>query len=446
MPFVEKTRYTKRKTCRSCGSFKLQPVLSLGNLYVSGFVDSPAEAEKCPRAPLELVLCPECCLLQLLHTVRPELLYRQYWYRSMVNDSMRAALADIAHSLERRAGLRKGDFVLDIGCNDGTLLRSYRTRGLRLAGFEPARNLLKEARRGATRIFNDFFRADPFLAWAGKKAKGITSIAMFYDLENPAEFVADIARCLHPDGIWVIQMSYLPSMLKANAFDNICHEHLTYYSLGSLRDLLERFGLKIFDVELNDVNGGSFRIWVRHAGPSRAKREEAGLKRVGALERYERRSRLKEIRTYRAFASRVTALKEKTVRFIRRETELGKRVYAYGASTKGNTLLQYYGLDHTLIRAAAERSPQKWGRKTIGTWIPIISEERMRQEAPDYLLILPWHFLREFTRRESDYLASGGKFVVPLPRFQVKAGKARRVSSFLRRGKAGPPPSSRRPP
>ncbi len=407
-------------------------------------MDSPADAEKCPRAPLSLVLCLDCCLLQLLHTVRPELLYSQYWYRSMINDSMRAALADIAHSLETRARLQKGDSVLDIGCNDGTLLRSYQTRGLRLAGFEPAQNLLEEARRGTTRIFNDFFRADPFLAWAGKKTKAITSIAMFYDLENPAEFVADIARCLHRDGIWVIQMSYLPSMLKANAFDNICHEHLAYYSLGSLRDLLERFELKIFDAELNDVNGGSFRIWVRHVGPSR--RGEAGLERVGALERYERRCRLKDLRTYRAFASRVTALKEKTVRFIRGEIGRGKRVYAYGASTKGNTLLQYYGLDYTLIRAAAERSPQKWGRKTVGTRIPIISEEQMRKDAPDYLLILPWHFLREFTGREGDYLSSGGKFIVPLPRFQVKAGKVRRVSSSLLRGKATQPPLSPRPP
>lgn len=409
--------YTERLTCRSCCSPQLQLILSLGNLYVSGFADSPADAARHMRVPLDLVLCSGCHLLQLRHTVHPELLYRQYWYRSMVNSTMRAALGDITQSAETRAELQKGDVVLDIGCNDGTLLRSYRTPGLQLMGFEPAKNLLDDARQGVSCIINDFFGAAPFLENSTQKAKVITSIAMFYDLEEPGQFVREVAQCLHPEGVWVIQMSYLPSMLEANAFDNICHEHLEYYSLGSLRNLLDRFGLRIFDVELNDVNGGSFRIWIKHARCP--KYENSGSERVRDLTRYERECGLEEIETYQNFASRVTELKDRTCCFIRQEAGKGKRIYAYGASTKGNTLLQYYGLDHTLIGAAAERSPTKWGKQTVGTWIPIISEEQMRKDRPDYLLILPWHFLKEFMQREQPYLASGGSFLVPLPRLQI---------------------------
>ena len=414
---LSKSPYTERRDCRSCHSSSLQAILSLGNLYVSGFVNSPADTQRCARAPLELVLCSNCTLLQLRHSVNPELLYRQYWYRSMINDSMRTALAEIAHLAEALAELKRGDVVLDIGCNDGTLLRSYGTQGLQLVGFEPAGNLLDESQKGTTRIFNDFFSAEPFLQHSAQKAKVITSIAMFYDLESPGQFVSDVVRCLDEDGVWIIQMSYLPSMLEANAFDNICHEHLEYYCLRSLWNLLKRFDLKIFDAQLDDVNGGSFRILVKHARCE--KYAGTGLEHVMALEDHECRLQLDSLKTYQAFASRVMDQKKAICSFIQREVSRGKRVYAYGASTKGNTLLQYFGLDHTLILAAAERSSDKWGKQTVGTQIPILSEEQMRKEHPDYLLVLPWHFLREFIEREKAYLASGGKFIVPLPRFAI---------------------------
>ncbi len=410
--------YTTRKTCRSCGCPSLRTILSLGNLFVSGFVDSPEDWDRCVRAPLELVLCAECQLLQLRHTVNPDLLYRQYWYRSMINSAMRAALADVAASAESLAALKDGDVVLDIGCNDGTLLRSYRTPGLARMGFEPAGNLLADAGQGTTRIFNDFFRADPFLEASPRKSKVITTIAMFYDLEDPNRFVSDVKQCLDLEGIWIIQMSYLPTMLENNAFDNVCHEHLEFYSLRSLENLLARHDLEIFDVLLNDVNGGSFRVYIRHSGSVICGKE--GLPRVQALEEYERGLHLENLRPYEAFASRVEKIKEEVCGFIRQEAAKGKRIYAYGASTKGNTTLQYFGLDRSLIPAAVERSPDKWGKLTVGTWIPIISEEQMRKERPDFLLVLPWHFLKEFLKREETYLESGGEFVVPLPHFRVQ--------------------------
>jgi len=410
-----------RSTCRSCGSNKLIFILSLGDQYVSNFVDS-GPLDEYPHAPLELVLCDSssggCGLVQLRHTVSPELMFRQYWYKSMVNESMRMALADICRSAESRAELKAGDLVIDIGCNDGTLLRSYSVTGLKRVGFEPAKNLQKDARVGTTKIINDFFNHQAFSShFPDETAKVVTSIAMFYDLENPNEFVQDILKCLAPDGLWVIQMSYLPSMLEQNAFDNICHEHLEYYSLMAIEHLLKKHGLRVVDVELNDVNGGSFRLYVSRAQGGRSWTE--GTKRVKELEERERVLGLHKRDVYEAFARRVQELKTKLVTFINQESRAGKKVYVYGASTKGNTLLQYYGLDSSTLLAAAERNSDKWGKLTIGSMIPIVSEAQARKDAPDYMLVLPWHFLDGFVSREREYLQNGGKFVVPLPEFKI---------------------------
>jgi len=372
------------------------------------------------KQPLELVICdPDsggCGLVQLRHNFSPELLYRNYWYRSGVNKSMTESLADIAQKTERIARPKKGDFIIDIGSNDATLFRFYKTPGLRLIGFEPATNLMPYARRNCPqgKYINDFFNLKAWQKRYGeKKAKIITAIAMFYDLAKPNEFVEGIAQCLQDRGVFVIQMSYLPSMLEQNAYDNICHEHLEYYSLKSLDYLLKKHNLEVFDVELNDVNGGSFRAYIQHRGCRPIS------SRVRKLENFERRINLSGEKIYQDFAKRVLSLKKRLYRFIKKETKAGKKVYVYGASTKGNTLLQFCNLDKKLIKAAAERNPDKWGKKTVGTLIPIVSEEQARKEHPDYFLILPWHFLKEFVKREKNYLRSGGKFIVPLPEFKI---------------------------
>lgn len=395
-------------------------VLPLGDHYVSNFVADDTEGV---RAPLDLVLCSSehggCGLLQLRHTVDAGFLYRNYWYRSGVNVSMREALADVVASAERMVPLAVGDLVLDIGSNDGTLLRAYATPGLIRIGFEPATNLMPYAQERGTVTVNDFFGYEQFQRLFGNaQATVITSIAMFYDLEDPNAFVADVARCLAADGVWIIQMSYLPLMLSQNAFDNVCHEHLEYYALGSLRALLERHELRIVDVELNDVNGGSFRVFVTHRdGRVRVPLEAA--ERVRAREAEEAALRLDTTEPYEAFALRVERIREQVTSFIRSEVAAGKVVDVYGASTKGNTLLQYFGIDHTVIRWAAERNPDKWGKKTVGTAIPIVSEEEARKRPSDYFLVLPWHFLQEFVERERVYLQAGGKFIVPLPQFRI---------------------------
>ena len=410
--------------CRVCGFEKLTPILSLGDLYISDFLEEN-EMNEAEKAPLELVLCNEndggCGLLQLKHTVSNEVMYRRYWYLSGTNKTMTDELNGIAAKVESLISFEPEDFVMDIGANDGTLLRGYKFSGLNLIGFEPAKNLEKYNSVGTTKIINNFFGYEAWQKEFGdKKAKAITAIAMFYDLDDPNQFVGDIAKCLDKDGVFIIQMAYLPSMLVKNMFDNICHEHLEYYSLLSLENLLKRHNLEVFDVELNDINGGSFRIYIKHQdGGQSIKIPEGAQKRTEDLRKYETELGLNNRKIYDDFVMRVEEIKRKISNFIKEETEKGKKIYVYGASTKGNTLLQYFNLDNTLITAAAERNPAKWGKKTVGTNIPIISEEQARKEKPDYFLILPWHFIKEFKERETEYIKSGGKFIVPLPEFEI---------------------------
>jgi SAM-dependent methyltransferase len=407
--------------CRVCGNAKLLPIMSLGAQFINNFVRSPAEDGI--RVPLEIVLCDAsaggCGLLQLRHTTPAELMYKQYWYKSGINESMIAALRDVTAKSKQLVPLKPGDLVVDIGANDGTMLRTYGAPGVKLVGFEPATNLIPEASVGTTKIINDFFSAAALeKAFPGEKAKIVTAIAMFYDLDDPNAFVADLKRVLAPDGMLVIQMSYLTLMLETNNFDNICHEHLEYYSMLSLENLLKRHRLEIFDVELNDVNGGSYRVYARHAGaPLRG--FPGADQRIRELEERERRLGLHTPAAYHDFANRVQEEQRKLGDFVRAEVAKGKRVYIYGASTKGNTLLQYYGIGPDLVPKAADRNPDKWGRMTVGTHIPIVSEEEARKERPDYFLVLPWHFIDGFVKRERAYLEAGGKFIVPLPKFRV---------------------------
>jgi NDP-4-keto-2,6-dideoxyhexose 3-C-methyltransferase len=261
-------------------------------------------------------------------------------------------------------------------------------------------------RENADYVMHDFWNYDRYQELAGQwglgKAKVITAIGMFYDLEDPNQFIGDARKALAEDGIFVAQLMCLASMIEKNDVGNICHEHLEYYSLESLKYLFERNGLEIFRIEENDVNGGSYRIFGRHYN--------------GTGISFDEKYTLDDIL---AFSRRVQENRDRCVEFITQEVRNGKRVYVYGASTKGNVILQYYGLDSKLITAAAERSPEKWGKYTVGTWIPIVSEEEARRAKPDYFLVLPWAFLREFYERERAWREGGGRFLVPLPEFRV---------------------------
>ena len=393
-------------TCRLCGSSNIQDVLSLGEQYINDFV-SPERIGKGIKAPLELVMCNDCTLLQLRHTAPQELLYaRYYWYRSGVTDTMRLALRNITQAIEETFSFVPGDVVLDIGANDGTMLSTYTAQGIRRVGCEPANNLVDELRQNADYVMHDFWNYERYMelaqGWGFGKAKVITAIGMFYDLEDPNKFIRDAQKALTEDGIFIAQLMCLQPMLDKNDVGNIVHEHLEYYSLESLKYLFENNGLEMFRIEENDVNGGSYRIFARHY-------KGTGMK-------FDEQITLEDIL---AFADRIKNNRDRCVAFIKEEVAKGKKIYVYGASTKGNVILQYYGLDNTLITAASERSPEKWGKYTVGTWIPIVSEEEARKANPDYFLVLPWADFKEFYEREKEWRNGGGKFIVPLPEFKV---------------------------
>lgn len=409
--------------CRIEKTDDVVELFSLGNLCVSDFIPVDAIQQEITKTPLTLCLSKKSGLVQLADTADFDKMYQRYWYHSGTNKTMTDELRGIVSNICSLIKLKTWDIWLDIGCNDGTLLASVPTNILRI-GFDPATNNCKEAYGSANFIINDYFSSKVYKDKGFGKAKVITSIAMFYDLPDPVKFCNDINEILEDDGLWVIQMSYLPLMLDQLAFDNICHEHLEYYSLECLTDLLQKTGFKVVDCQINDINGGSFRIYVQKIGASissfgTAPHRDVCNFRIQATLKNEKTYNLKEVDTYINWYEKVLQLKEQTVSFIKSQVAEGKSVWAYGASTKGNTLLQFFGLDNTLIKGIAERQPQKYGHKTVGTNIPIYSEEYVRAQNPDYMLVLPWHFISEFKMREKEFLEKGGKFIVPCPKFEV---------------------------
>jgi hypothetical protein len=415
-----------RQTCRACGSAALVPVISLGEQCLASNFAISAEFPPVERPiPLELVRCdPQrdekaCGLVQLRHTVPSDLMYSCYGYRSGVNETMTRHLQGIARSAEERVDLGRDDLVVDIGANDGTLLLSYRTEGALYVGFEPS-NILPVAPVPHLTYVKDYFSLAALRSRVGdRKAKLLSSIAMFYDLETPNAFVADIAAALADDGLWVLELSYLPSMLEKGSFDTICHEHLEYYSLSTLERLIARHGLQVADAELNDSNGGSLRVTVCHQGSHWGQHSNAVRSRVYGLKKREFETGLDTDSPYRAFGATVERIRADLAPLIAKLRASGKSVYGYGASTKGNVILQYCGVGATHLTAIADRNPAKWGTRTVGSNIPIVSEEEMRQGKPDFLLVLPWHFMREFRAREEVFLSRGGQFIVPVPKVEI---------------------------
>jgi SAM-dependent methyltransferase len=410
-----------RQTCRLCGSRSLTPIVDLGaQMLASAFV-SETNSDRVPlrKVPLELVRCnPEldekaCGLVQLRHSFPADLMYADYWYMSGVNQTMRDALAQISERASELANLKAGEIVVDIGCNDGTLLHSYRVQGLDKVGFDPAQNFLEGMKDEFLRV-PTYFNAASYRAVRGpKKAKAVTSIAMFYDLEDPNQFTAEVAEVLDDQGVWILQMADLPNMLRHNMFDNICHEHLCYYHLAPLEALFKRHGLQLADVEMNFVNGSSYRLYIRKAaGPAPTK---AARDRIAKLRFDEFNLAMDTNLPFDTFKKNIERNKHDLLFFLNQAKQQGKKVFVYGASTKGNVLLQYCGIDTSLVPFAADRNPKKWGAKTLGTDIPIISEDEARAKQPDYFLVLPYHFLDEMLVREKAFLDRGGKFIVPVP-------------------------------
>ncbi len=389
-----------RTTCRLCGSPKLKDIISLGEQYINDFPSTLAEKGRNGKCPLDIVLCEKCSLFQLRHTAPQELLYaRHYWYKSGINDTIRTDLAAIASVALKITDLKPDDIFLDIGANDGTLLSNLKGKAIRI-GCEPANNLHEELKLNADHIISDFWTKANYEKLGVKKAKAITAIGMFYDMEDPNQFIRDASDILAPGGIFIAQLMTLKPMLEQNDVGNICHEHLEYYTYKSLKYLFETNGLEIFDVQENPINGGSYRLFARHY-------------QKGSIEHHESCTEA----DFYQFRDRLERQREACLAYIGKAVRENKRVYLYGASTKGNVILQYYGLDNRLISGAADRNPTKWGKYTL-TDIPILSEEDGRRNA-DLFLVLPYGFIDEFVKRESAWLKNGGEFIVPLPKFRV---------------------------
>lgn len=408
--------YTTRETCRVSGSQNLVPVLDLGEQALTGvFPRSPDD--DVGRGPLELVWCPDSRLTQLRHTYDPSRMYGDnYGYRSGLNRSMVRHLEAKAARLERQAGIGPGDVVIDIGSNDATLLRSYTVSGLRRIGVDPTGEKFREHYPRGVELVPDFFSAAALssLVDAGS-VRVVTSIAMFYDLPDPVAFARDVRQFLARDGVWHFEQSYLPSMLRQNSYDTICHEHVEYYDLEAVRNILAAAGLVVVDVSLNDVNGGSFAVSAVREDSPRA----APSPMVEWLAEQETRMGLDTPEPLLRFADRVSRHRDALVGLVRALRRSGRSVWGYGASTKGNVLLQHCGFDSEDIEGIAEVNEDKFGRFTPGTGIPIVSEEEARSRHPDYFLVLPWHFRAGILERERRFLDGGGRCIFPFPEIEV---------------------------
>jgi SAM-dependent methyltransferase len=400
----------KENNCRACGN-ELADIYYLGNIFPSGFVKDGEQPCAENKAPLQLCKCKNCGLIQLRHTVNLDLMYRQYWYSSSLNKSMISSLKDIVNDIESRIVLKDYDTVVDIGCNDGTLLSLYSNKNLITVGFDPALNL---KRPGCSYFYNDYFNADGFLDLKGHtKAKVVTAVAMFYDLPDPKNFLKNVKDILSDDGLFIVQFTDLTSMIKATAFDNVCHEHLEYYRLIDVVNLLQKNGLAAIDVSYNDVNGGSLRVVAGHSSRYvltgtviRALQNEAEYLKPSIMD---------------TFSSSIEKAKGDLDSFLNIASLLGHTVYLLGASTKGNTLLQICNVTDKKVRYAAEVNKDKFGLRTVGSNIKIISEDEALERQPDYFIVPVWHFEKNLLTKEPirKYIKNGGKLVFPLPTFHI---------------------------
>ena len=401
------------KHCRACSNTELIEILNLGSQALSGVF--PVSGEPDPLSgPLVLGICANCYLVQLLHSYPNELMYGEnYGYRSGLNISMVNHLQRKARRLFHAFGLTKESVVLDIGSNDGTLLNALVGNGAKLYGMDPTSKKFAQFYAPQIQRIEDFFSSELFLSHS-IQADLIFSIAMFYDLDDPVSFVEQISSSLKPNGIWHFEMSYLASMLDSNSFDTICHEHVEYYSLKSLDFILNKAGMRIVDVELNDINGGSLAVTA-----CKLESDKKPTKLVEWLRISEDR-RFGNFHTeLNMFARRVELQRISILTLLKTLKESGFTIWGVGASTKGNVMLQYCGLDNTVIDAIADVNDFKFGRVTPGTHIPIKSEEEMFLAKPDYAIVLPWHFKNTIVAQSEKYLNSGGRLIFPLPMLSI---------------------------
>lgn len=407
--------YTEISTCRVCGCRDMTNVVSLGEQSLTGVFPRNPDAQL-TKGPLDLVLCGACSLLQLRQSYNLEEMYGDnYGYRSGLNASMVAHLQQKIRRLEHMANVRHDDLVIDIGSNDATSLKAY-TRPCQRLGIDPTGLKFRAYYPDDIALIPDFFSASDVLTrYPSKRARIVTSISMFYDLEQPLAFAKDVASVLADDGLWHFEQSYMPSMLRTNAYDTICHEHLEFYSFKVVQFILRQCGMRVVDVETNGINGGSFAVTAcKENAPFVSNRSV-----IEWLLRQEEEMQLATVAPYVAFAERMRNHRQNLRDLLNALVADGKKILGYGASTKGNVLLQYCGIGVEHLPCIAEVNEDKFGAYTPGTNIPIVSEAEARAMKPDYFFVLPWHFKAGILEREKNFREQGGKFIFPLPEIEI---------------------------
>ena len=391
----------------------MKNLFSLGSLSYTG--KFPSKNQNIKKKKIELVICKNCELVQLAHNFDLKYLYGpDYGYRTGINKTMLSHVKEVVEHLSKITKLKKKDYVLDIASNDASLLNFYKKKA-NTFGIDPILNKYQKEYKNINYKINDFFSAKKILNKTNKKFKIITALSVFYDAKNPDNFMGDLRKLVSSDGVIMIEFADLDSILKFKMFDTICHEHLEYYSSKVIIELAKKNGLRVFDIKQNDINGGSKQYFMC-LNSSIIKTKSKVIKKI--LNK-ERRNKLSNPKTFFAFYKEIQSIKKNILKKIDNIKSEGKRIHCYGASTKGNVLLQYFGLNHKKIDFVAERNKNKYGLFTPGTKIKIISEKKSRSLKPEYYLVLPWHFKKEILLREKKIIKRGTNFIFPLPKLKI---------------------------
>ena len=403
----------KLKKCRICKTTNLKKLFSLGDLCFTG--KFPSENTKIEKKPITLVICKNCELVQLGHNFDLKYLYGpDYGYRTGINKTMLNHVSKVVQILLKKTKIKKNDQVLDIASNDGSLLNFYK-KNVKTFGIDPILNKYKDEYQSINYKIADFFSASKIKKITKKKFKIITALSVFYDAADPKKFIKDVKTLLSEDGVFLLEFADLASIIQNKMFDTICHEHLEYYSTKVIINLCKQNNLKVFDIKKNDINGASKQYYICHKNSN----YKINKKIIDGIFKEEKKLKLSEEKTFKNFINSINKSKNKLYKFLKQKTKLGKKVHGYGASTKGNVLLQYYNINNKMVEFIAERNSKKYNLYTPGTKIKIISEALSRFYRPDYYLVLPWHFKKEILLREKEIRRKGTKFIFPLPSLKI---------------------------
>ena len=401
------------KQCRICKSKKLATLFSLGNMSFTGKFSLPKKKNR--KKPILLIICKNCNLVQLAHNYDLKYLYGpDYGYRTGINQTMVDHVMNVTKIITLKAKLKKNDLVLDIASNDGTLLNFYKKDIIKF-GIDPILKKYKDNYKNIRYSISSFFSAQKIKSKTKKKFKAITALSVFYDAINPNKFLQDVKKLLLPDGVFMLEFADLASIIKYKMFDTICHEHLEYYSSNVIKNLTQKNGLRLFDIKQNQINGGSKQYFICHQNS----KIKSNNKLITKILKQESKLNLDKVSTFKKFIRKINVLKKNLNNVLRKINKKKQIIHCYGASTKGNVLLQYFKIDNKKIHFAAERNKNKYGLVTPGTRIKIISEKLSRSLRPNYYLVMPWHFKKEIIEREKDTVKKGTKFIFPLPKLQI---------------------------